>query len=372
MLEILQAPLIIAGISAILAAVISIVDKLVNNYGTVKININDETKVLETDGGTPLLFTLSGEGIYVPSACGGKGTCGACKVKVKSDVGPHLPTETPLLTKEEIASNTRLACQVKVKSDISIDIPEELFNIKQFNTVVEKITDVTHDIKEVWLKLKEPADISFKAGQYAQLVIPPYDKVKEETQRAYSILSTPGEKNKLGFLIRLVPGGIATTYVHTKLQEKQPLEIVGPMGDFFLQETGADMICIAGGSGMAPICSIVYDMLENNKTERDVWYFFGAVSLKDLFYLEEFKELEKKWPRFHFVPALSEPAAGDNWTGETGLITEVVDKYLKEKINPDNPKEGYLCGSPGMINACIKVLTSNKIPEEKIYYDKFA
>ncbi|HOO75244.1 MAG: 2Fe-2S iron-sulfur cluster binding domain-containing protein [Thermotogae bacterium] len=372
MSSVLIAPLVIGILSSVLAALIAVIDGIVNNYGEVNISINKGRKNVKVKGGSPLLMTLSEEGIFIPSACGGRGSCGACKVKVLSDVGPVLPTEAPLLTDEEIKSNIRLSCQIKVKSDIEIEIPEELFSARQFKTTVESIKNVTHDIKEVRFRLENPKEVEFKAGQYAQLVVPPYGKIKDITQRAYSISSAPSQKNYLEFLIRLVPGGIATTYVHQNLKEGQKFDLVGPFGEFYKRPTKADMICVAGGSGMAPLKSIIYDMYENNETDRNVWYFFGARSLKDIYYLDEFKKLEEKWPNLHFVPALSEPSEEDNWKGETGLITDVLNKYLKERIKSPNGREGYLCGSPGMINACINVMTSNEISEDKIYYDKFA
>jgi len=372
MINALYAALIVGILSAVLAALITIVDSIVNNYGEVTVDINNGSKKLKVNGGTPLLFTLSETGIFIPSACGGKGSCGACKVKILSDVGPILSTEAPLLSDEEMKNNIRLSCQVKVKQDISIEIPEELFSVKQFSTKVESIKDVTHDIKEVKLKLLNPKEVEFKAGQYAQLVIPPYDKIKDSTQRAYSISAQPSIKDSMEFLIRLVPGGIATTYVHNHLKENANIEVVGPFGDFFVRETNADMVCVAGGSGMAPIKSIIYDLYEKGEKNRNIWYFFGARSLKDLFYLDELKDLEKKMPNFKFIPALSEPLPEDDWKGETGLITDVLDKYFKEFISKENDKEGYLCGSPGMINACINVMKSNGLKEEKVYYDKFA
>lgn len=368
---IFTAPLIVSGIAAVLAALISVLDMIVNNYGIVKIVINKGKKELEVKGGANLLQLLAGNKIFLPSACGGRGSCGACKCIVKSDVGPHLPTEIPYLTKEEMDVNTRLSCQVKVKKDIEIEIPDVLFNVKQFEGVVEKIKDITHDIKEVLISIGEEK-IEFEAGMYVQLVVPPYGKIKGETQRAYSMSSTPSDKNHIEILVRLVPGGIATTYVHTELKEGQKIKVIGPFGDFHRSGTDAAMVCIAGGSGMAPFKAIFNDMYENKINNRDVWYFFGARTGKDMFYLDELRELEKKWDKFHFVPALSEPEESDNWSGEKGLITAVLNSYLKEKISTETDREGYLCGSPGMITACKSVLTDNGIPLEKIYFDNFA
>ncbi len=364
------APAVVAVIAAVLGAVIAVVDRIVNNYGDVSIDINGK-KTLTVKGGDKLLSSLASEGIFIPSACGGRGSCGACKCKVESDIGPHLPTEIPYLTKEEMVENVRLACQVKLKADIKISIPDELFNVKKFNARVKSIKNVTHDIKEVVFDL-QGEKIDFKAGRYVQLVVPPYDKIKSSTQRAYSMSSRPSDKGIVELLIRLVPGGIATTWVHKYLKDSDAVELIGPFGDFEKHETDATMVCVAGGSGMAPFKSILFDMYENGDIEREVWYFFGARTAKDLFYLKEMKELDSKWENFHFVPALSEPEEDTGWQGETGLITDVLDRYIKTKMRTDKDKEGYLCGSPGMIAACNNVMTDNGIPLDKIYYDKFA
>ncbi len=370
-MDFLIAPVVVAVIAGVLAAAISIVDKIVNNYGPVNISINGGEKIVTLNGGESLLSSLASQEIFIPSACGGRGSCGAGKCQVTSDVGVHLPTELPYLSKEEIEKNIRLSCQVKVKTDIDIMIPEDLFNVKKFKSTVKSIRDVTHDIKEVIFDL-QGEEINFQAGRYVQLVVPPYDKIKGTTQRAYSMSSKPGDKGVIEVLIRLVPGGIATTWVHTRLKEGMEVELIGPFGDFERSETDAAMVCVAGGSGMAPFKSILYDMFEKGETDRDVWYFFGARTTKDVFYMKEIMELDGKWEKFHFIPALSEPEEGSGWTGETGIITDVLDNYLKTKINSEKAREGYLCGSPGMIGACNKVLTANGIHLDKIYYDNFA
>jgi Na+-transporting NADH:ubiquinone oxidoreductase subunit F len=366
------APVSIAVISAVLALLISVTDMVVNNYGDIEIDINTGSKKLTVKGGANLLVTLASEQIFLPSACGGRGSCGECKCKVLSDVGPVLPTEVPYLTKEQIDSNVRLACQVKLKKNIEIEIPEALFNVKQFTGTVERIKDLTYDIKEVYIGLDDPSEISFKAGQYCQIIVPAYGKIKAGEQRAYSMSSTPSDRKHLEFLIRLVPQGIATTYVHTVLKEGDRIEVVGPFGEFMIRDTDTDMLFVAGGSGMAPFKAILNDLYEKGMSHRQIWYFFGARTKKDLFYLEEMAELESRWDNFHFVSALSEPLPEDEWTGETGLITEVLDRYLKDKIPNTKPKEGYLCGSPGMINACIKVMNENGVTDDRIYFDKFS
>ena len=191
--------------------------------------------------------------------------------------------------------------------------------------------------------------------------------------RAYSMSSAPSDDNHLEFLIRLVPGGIVTSYVHEHLKEGQNINVIAPFGDFYVRDTDAQMICVAGGSGMAPFKSIFQDMVDRGTlNDRDIWYFFGARTKKDVFYLEWLYKLDEEHERFHFVPALSEPQPEDDWDGPTGLITEVLDSYLKETISQETPKEGYLCGSPGMLDACMKVMGDNDMQTDKIYFDKFA
>jgi len=371
---ILVGPLTVAGISTVLALIIAVLDKLLNNYGEVEISINGGEKKLKVKGGSPLLGTLAAENIFVPSACGGRGTCGACKCKIVSDVGPHLPTETPFMSQKEIESNIHLACQVKVRKSLEIELPRELFSIKKYKSHVEKIRNVTHDIKEVLFSLDE-GEIEFVSGQYVQIVIPPYGEIKDSVQRAYSMSSVPSDRTHVELLIRLVPGGIATTYVHKFLKEGDALELVGPFGEFRVHDTPAAMICVAGGSGMAPFKSIFYNLYETNAfPEKEIWYFFGARTSKDMFYLDELRELQEKWPRFHFVAALSEPSPEEHWQGDTGLITDVLDRYLQTKVPKNDKGLGKATSAvpPGMINACINVMKKNGITEDKIYYDKFA
>ncbi len=367
------APLAVGAISAALAALISVTDKIVNNYGDIDVAINDGKKELTIKGGQPLLFGLAEEGIFIPSACGGRGSCGTCKVQVSTDIGPVMPTELPFLEKKELEEGIRLSCQIKLKQPLSIAIPEELFNVRDYIGIVERINDVTHDIKEVYVKLPDDTDVTFVSGQYGQFEVPPYDKVKEATMRAYSMSSPPSDTKHLEFLIRLVPGGIVTTYVHTNLQEGQKIRVVGPFGDFYVRDTDMAMICVAGGSGMAPFKSIFQNRIDDGTiNDRDIWYFFGARTKKDLFYLDWLYELDRTYERFHFIPALSEPQAEDEWDGPTGLITEVLGSYLQETIPTEQAKEGYLCGSPGMLDACMAVMQQHKMDPERIYFDKFA
>lgn len=353
------------GITGMLALLMVLADATIGNYGECTITVNAEKKLV-VDGGRNLLSTLKQEQIFIPSACGGRGSCGLCKLKILDGAGSLLPTELPFLDEEERKSNVRLSCQVRVKSDMRIEVPEELFNVKEFKAVVSSIRDLTHDIKEVRLKLIEPASISYRAGAFVQLEVPEYELTDEPVYRAYSMSSDSAVHDEIELEIRYVPNGICTTYVHQHLKEGDEVTFNGPYGDFFLRETERDIICIAGGSGMAPIKSILHDMV-NNRSPRKVVYFFGARAKRDLFLLEEMSALEQKLSNFKFIPALSAAEPEDNWEGETGLITEVVDRYV------DNAKdaESYLCGSPLMIDACIKVLSDKGMPAEQIFYDKF-
>lgn len=364
--------LIISSLSFLLALLISIIDKTVNNYGEVNIDINNGSKILKVKGGSPLLFSLSENKIFIPSACGGKGSCAMCKTVVTSDIGPILPTEAGYINEKEKNEGVRLSCQIKLKKDISIIIPEQLFNVKEYICNVKSINDLTGNIKEIKLELPEGSEINFTAGQYIQLEAPAYEKIRSSTQRAYSIASSPKDKKNLELIIGLVPNGIVTTFVFKYLKEDDTVKIVGPFGDFNLKDTNNDMICAAGGTGMAPIRSIIFDMIEKNIMNRNIWYFFGASSLSDLYYLEVFQEIEKKYSNFKFIPTVSNLDPKDKWNGETGLVTDAIERYLKNKINKESIKEGYLCGSPGMIDACVKVMTNNGILEDNIFYDKFA
>jgi len=358
--------LIITLIASVLALLMVIAEATVGNYGVVKITIND-TKEFEVIGGQPLLKTLNAEGIFIPSACGGRGSCGLCKVQVLEGGGDYLPTELPWINDQERKDLVRISCQLKVKNPLKIRIPEELFLVKEYTTKVESIRDLTHDIKEVVLALVDPPHIEPKAGQFIQFQVPEYELTDEPVYRAYSMATVPSNNTHIELQIRLVPNGICTTYVHKYLKVGDTVIVNGPYGEFFLRDSDKDLIFIAGGSGMAPIKSILLDMAEKKST-RKATYFFGARTGKDLFLIEEMRELEKQMENFTFIPALSEPTPEDNWTGETGLITEVVRRLAGDAAN----SEAYLCGSPGMIDACIHVLHDIGVPEESVYFDKFS
>ncbi len=362
--------LIAAGIACvlmtILAAVLLVAERYLANYGTCRIDVNEGAKEMTVDGGGTLLASLTAQGLFIPSACGGRGTCAFCTVKIHEGGGPLMPTEQPLLTADEIEDNVRISCQVKVRNDMKIEVPEELFAIREFRGRVESIDDLTHDIKQLRIALIEPETIDFVPGQYIQLQAPAYGSNPEPVYRAYSISSPPEDGGAIELIIRLVPEGICTTWVFEYLAEGQEVLFNGPYGDFGLSDTDSDMVWIAGGSGMAPFWSIVRHM-KHNDIARPCRYFFGAVAGRDLFLVDELTALADEMDWFQFIPALSDPADEDGWDGETGLITEVVDRH----IDDDAQLEGYLCGSAGMIDASVAVLKQKDIPESKIYYDKF-
>lgn len=366
MSQIIMPALSIAALATALAVIILIAERYLMDYGEVEISINGERK-FKVKGGDTVLSTLKKENIFIPSACGGRATCAYCKVKTVRGFGELLPTEEPLLTKKEVAEGVRLSCQLKIKTDVAIEIPEELFSIKEFEARVQFIADLTYDIKFFRFDLEDPELIEFKAGQYIQFQAPEYGDVDESVYRAYSMCNIPGDKRSVELMVRLVPEGICTTYMFRYLQVGSAVTFTGPFGDFYLRDSDRKMICMAGGSGMAPLRSILRSMPSEEIAKRRPVFFFGARSKRDLFMLDEWREFENEHPDFHFIPALSSPQPGDDWNGETGYITNLVEKY----VNNIGEAEAYLCGSPGMLNSCVEVLKQNGMPEERIYYDKF-
>jgi len=350
--------------TAILVAIsvmLSIARRLLVDYGECKIVING-TKTFKVKGGETLLSYFIANKIFIPSACGGKSTCGFCKTKVLTNVGDLLPTETVFINKEEKSQGIRLACQVKVKKDIEISFPEYLLGTKEYKTLVTRVEPLTHDIKHLTLRLDSSDTIVFKPGQYIQFRIP-----GTEEFRAYSIASSPSRGNEIELIIRLVPGGLCSTYVHEILKPGSSATITGPYGDFYLREDSTrDIVCIGGGCGMAPIRSILSSLAEKGML-RKATYFFGARSKNDLFYTEELRQLERDYPSFTYVPALSDPKPADQWDGDVGLITQVVEKHVRDASN----SEAYLCGPQPMIDASLKVLTAKGMKQENILYDKF-
>ncbi|MHC4352147.1 MAG: FAD-binding oxidoreductase, partial [Planctomycetota bacterium] len=307
-----------SGLVILLAAGLMIAERFLINYGVCRLDINAGEKPLDVDGGQTLLSSLYASEIFIPSACGGKGSCGHCKLTVTSGGGPVLPTETPYLTRKEIRSHVRLACQVKIREDIFVRIPADFLNVRMFSATVESTQVLTHDIKEVRFAIDGDDEISQRPGQYVQVQAPSPDG---PVFRAYSISSAAYEPKTVELVVRLVPGGIGSTYLHN-VQEGDPITFTGPYGEFYLNEDPAtEIVCVGGGCGMAPMKNIIYTLYDK-WPDRTCWLFFGCRTTEDIFYLERFLELEKKHPNFHVIYALSDELK----PGEKSLRTSSDDR----------------------------------------------
>jgi len=364
MREIIITVVTISSISGVLAFLLSIANKTIANYGEKTVTINEEKDYI-VEGGETLLSALIEENIFIPSACGGKGSCGYCKVKVLEGGGQFLPTEKGYVTEYEREQGIRLSCQCKVKEDMKIEIPEELFNVEQYESRVAKLENLTDKIKLVRLEFEEGKEMEYKPGQYIQILTPIYKESFEEIYRAYSITTPPSSKNAIELFIGYA-GGICTTYVHDYLKAGDHLTIVGPFGDFQYRDNDMEMILVAIGTGMAPIMSILRYMAEEG-IDRKATFYFGARTREDQYMIEELRELEEKLPRFKLKMCLSRPTKQCKWTGEVGRVTDLLKKFEENGEN----KEAYLCGSPPMIDAVIPILKDKGYKEENILYDKF-
>ncbi|UCG50071.1 MAG: 2Fe-2S iron-sulfur cluster binding domain-containing protein [Phycisphaerales bacterium] len=362
--EYLLSILSFGGLTVSLAAILIVAERLLVNYGTCKLDINAGQKPLEVPGGQTLLASLYASQIFIPSACGGKGSCGHCKITVTAGGGPVLPTETAYLSRKEMRSNVRLACQVKIREDIYVRIPEDMLNVRMFTSTLESIKDLTHDIKQIRLALNDPAEISHRPGQYVQVQAPSSDG---PVFRAYSISSPTYESNVVELVVRLVPGGIGSTYLHN-LQVGQAVSFTGPYGEFVLNDDpSVEIVCVGGGCGMAPMKNIIYT-LYHRWPERSCWLFFGCRTVRDVFYLGQFQELAGKHSNFHVVYALSDKLGEDeDWDGETGFIHLAADKHLEPNVR----RQAFLCGPPPMIEAVTRVLEEKGIGSQDIFYDEF-
>ena len=376
--------------------------------GEVKLKIND--KEFDVSPGNTVLSTLSAQGIFLPSACGGGGTCGMCDCQVLDGGGSILPTETGFFTRKQQQNNWRLGCQVKVREDIVIQVPEEVLGIKKWECEVISNDNVATFIKEFVVKLPEGETLNFKSGGYAQIDVPKIDvgfkdmdikeefrdewdkfnmwdlkmKNPEETYRAYSMANHPAEGNIVMLNIRIatppwdrakgafanVNPGICSSYIFSRKPGDKVI-VSGPYGEFFIKETEKEMMYIGGGAGMAPLRSHIFHLFNTLETKRNVTYWYGARSKREIFYEDHFREIEKKFPNFKFNIALSEPDPEDNWTGYTGFIHQVVqDEYLSKHEEPEEI-EFYLCGPPMMNDAVQKMLYDLGVPDEMVDFDDF-
>jgi Na+-transporting NADH:ubiquinone oxidoreductase subunit F len=353
--------LVLSSIALLLGVLLVLADRFLADYGECKLIINEDTEFI-VRGGSTILTYLAENKIFIPSACGGKATCGLCKGRVVTDVGPLLPTERPFMTREEAALNTRLLCQVKVKQDTSIVIPEEYFLVKEFRSTVEAITPMSHDTRMFRFRLDDPSKIEFKPGQFVQFRIPGAGE-----ERAYSIASSSNDHGCVELIVRLVPGGLCTTYMFNKLAIGDEIWLTGPYGEFFLQEkTESPIICVGGGSGSAPIRSIITYLAEKNST-RTIRSFYGGRTPKDIYLTEYYDDLSKQLADFEHIPAISEPEDGDGWQGEKGLITEVIERRVPDVTG----WEAYMCGPPVMLHYAKLLLIKLGIDEDCIYFDEF-
>ena len=377
--------------------------KLVSS-GDVSIEINGEKTIVVPAGGK-LLQTLADNGIFLSSACGGGGTCAQCKCIVESGGGEMLSTEESHFTKREAREGWRLSCQTPVKQDMKIKVPEEVFGVKKWECTVESNPNVATFIKELTLKLPEGENVDFRAGGYVQLECPPHtvyykdfdiqeeyrgdwdkfnlwkyvSKVDETVIRAYSMANYPEERGLVKFNIRIaspppgkddVPPGKMSSYVFS-LKPGDKITVYGPFGEFFAKDTDAEMVFIGGGAGMAPMRSHIFDQLKRLKSKRKISFWYGARSLRESFYNEEFDKLAAENPNFEWHLALSDPQPEDNWTGLTGFIHNVLyENYLKDHPAPEDC-EFYMCGPPMMNAAVIKMLTDLGVEPENILLDDF-
>lgn len=397
--------LLFTGTILILVALLILAEKGLVNSEACQVTINDDSsKVINVSSGSTILNALAENKIFLPSACGGGGTCGMCKCIVKSGGGDVLPTELGHLSRAELKSQVRIGCQVKIKQEMAIQIPDEIFNIKKFKVTVVSNNNVATFIKELVLKLDDGDELHFESGGYIQIDIPPYEidfqnfeigeayrgdwdkfklwdlkgKNKEAVYRAYSMASHPAEKSIVMLNVRIAtppPGtnflpGISSTYIFN-LKPGDRCTISGPYGEFFVKNTQREMCFIGGGAGMAPMRSHIFHLFRTAKTQRKATFWYGARSLREMFYDDHFQSISDDFDNFDYHVALSDPLPEDKWTGAKGFIHQVLyEKYLK---NHDDPGEieYYLCGPPPMIDAVVNLLDNLGVEPEMIAYDKF-
>ena len=393
----------------LLVAVLLVAKKKLTPQGDVKITVNGEKEIV-TSPGSSLLATMSAEKIFLPSACGGGGTCGMCECKVIEGGGSILPTEAPFFSRKQQLNNYRLACQVKVREDMSIEIPAEVFGIKKWECTVVSNNNVATFIKEFVVKLPEGETMDFRSGGYIQIDVPQitvdfkdmiiddeykgdWDKFNmwdlqmknpEPIYRAYSMANHPAEGNIVMLNIRIatppfdrkaggfmkVNPGICSSFIFSR-KPGDKVMVSGPYGEFFIKPTEKEMMFIGGGAGMAPMRSHIFDLFHTKKTGRKATFWYGGRSKRELFYVDQFEAIEKNFPNFKFHIALSEPQNEDNWTGYTGFIHQVIhDEYLVHHEEPEEI-EYYLCGPPMMNDAVFHMLDDMGVPKEMIAFDDF-
>ena len=374
--------------------------------GEVTITINDDPdKAIRTTAGSSLLGTLAENKLFIPSACGGQGTCGVCRVVVNEGGGSLLPTETGYISRKEAREGCRLSCQVKVKEDLKIQVPAEIFDIKKWTCRTRSNMNVATFIKELVLELPEGEEVPFRAGGYIQIECPPHvvdyknfeveedyredwdkfdqwrytSKVDENVVRAYSMANYPDEKGVIMLNVRIasppprtpdVPPGQMSSFIFD-LKPGDEVVISGPYGEFFARDTASEMIFIGGGAGMAPMRSHIFDQFRRLGSDRKVSFWYGARSMREAFYVEDFDAIAAENENFDWHLALSEPLPEDNWNGLKGFIHQVLfDNYLNDHPSPEDC-EYYICGPPMMNDAVIQMLTNLGVEQENIMFDDF-
>ena len=399
----------VIGFTVVILALVVILmfarSRLVSS-GNVRILINeDPEKALETAAGSTLLGTLADNKLFIPSACGGQGTCGVCRVVVREGGGSLLPTEAGHISRREAREGVRLSCQVKVKEDMEIEVPAEVFDIRKWTCRVRSNENVATFIKELVLELPAGESVPFRAGGYIQIECPPHiveyknfevedeyhedwdkfdqwrfvSKVDEDVVRAYSMANYPEEHGVIMLNVRIasppprnpdVPPGQMSSYIFN-LKPGDEVVISGPYGEFYARDTDNEMIFIGGGAGMAPMRSHIFDQFRRIHTDRKVSFWYGARSMREAFYVEDFDTIASENENFAWHLALSEPLEEDQWTGMKGFIHQVLyDKYLKDHPSPEDC-EYYICGPPMMNDAVIKMLTDLGVERENIMFDDF-
>ena len=399
---------IFSGVILILVLMLNFAESKLLPQGNVSININgDDDKSLQVRPGSTLLSALATENIFLPSACGGGGTCAMCKCQVNEGGGEILSTEKGHISRTEAKENWRLACQVKIKEDMKVHVPDEIFNIQKWDCTVRSNNNVATFIKELVLELPKGENLNFTAGGYIQIDIPEYhqlgfknfnvekeyhedwDKFKiwdvvanneEDCFRAYSMANHPAEGNIIMLNVRIatpppalwdqVPPGIASSYIFN-LKKGDKVTISGPFGEFFAKDSDREMIYLGGGAGMAPMRSHLFDLLDTKKTDRKITFFYGARSAREMFYHDDFLKLEKEHSNFKYIVGLSEPMPEDKWEGPTGFIHNVLfENYLKDHEAPEDC-EFYMCGPPMMNAAVVQMLKDLGVEDENIMLDDF-
>ena len=406
-LTIISSVLAFSIVILILVVLLGFAEKKLLPQGDAKILINgDDEKSPSVKPGGSLLSSLASHNVFIPSACGGGGTCSQCKCQVLSGGGDILPTEVSHFSRSEIKENYRLACQVKVKGDMEVKIPDEIFSIQKWECTVRSNDNVATFIKELVLELPDGENLDFQSGGYIQIDIPDYelkysefdiekqyredwDKFKmwdlvaknnnPEEFRAYSMANHPAEGNIVMLNVRIAhpppqkwdaPPGIASSYIFN-LKPGDKVTISGPYGEFFIKDTDREMVYVGGGAGMAPLRSHLFHLFHTLKTGRKVSYWYGARSKREMFYDNQFKAIEEKFPNFSYNVALSDPMDEDNWSGYTGFIHQVVlDNYLSKHEDPTEI-EYYMCGPPMMNKAVTGMLHDLGVEDEMIDFDDF-